>query len=65
MSDRDAAVIRDAGGAPWEKRGNAAWVRCPGCGGCYPVSPQMLGADAPDCCCPTCHLEFRPAPVAP
>lgn len=65
MTDHGRGTITDAGGPPWEKRGNAAWLRCPRCNTWYPVSPRMLAPDAPKCCCPACHHEFRPAPAPP
>jgi hypothetical protein len=61
MTERRVERVADAGGPPWEKRGNAAWLRCPACGTWYPASPAMLGPAAPPCVCPACHAEFRPA----
>jgi predicted Zn finger-like uncharacterized protein len=51
----------DGPGPHWEKRGNTLWLSCPGCGVWFPVSPSMLRADAPQCRCPGCGQEFRPA----
>jgi hypothetical protein len=65
MTDRRIEAITDVPGAAWEKRGNAAWLRCPGCAGWFPVGPAMLAPAAPPCCCPRCHEEFRPAPSRP
>jgi predicted Zn finger-like uncharacterized protein len=51
----------DQPGAPWEKRGNTAWLGCDGCGTWFPVSPSMLRPGAPPCRCPACGKQFRAA----
>lgn len=51
-------LSRDAQGAPWEKRGNTAWVACARCQTWFPIATSMLRATAPDCHCPNCHHEF-------
>lgn len=38
--------------------GNTYWARCPKCGTDFPVSPEFLRDDSPECVCPACHEEF-------
>jgi hypothetical protein len=68
MSDakaKAAVVLRDAAGAPWEKRGNTAWIACPACDTWFPASPVMLRPDAAPACCPRCHEQFKVAAQSP
>lgn len=51
-------IVRDTGGAGWEKRGNTLWVACPKCRRFFPVSPVMTRPEAPNCICPSCHQQF-------
>lgn len=57
---RPGQLLRDAPGAAWEKRGNAAWLQCERCSTWFPVGPAMLAPQAPPACCPTCHHRFTP-----
>lgn len=65
MTERRIESSADAPGPAWEKRGNAAWLRCPACATWFPVSPAMFAAGAPECCCPGCLHHFPPGAARP